>query len=1014
MADRLTRLSFDSRDHELLAIVNAVCNRDRARRETRQAFYPYFHPQGIKEIAESRGLRIAYAVIRLLDSLEGGEADERLDALRSLRDEAASLASGTLPRNTARVLLQIMKELVRSRGDYERQLRLARDFRMTAAGNPLEVRRQLRRYHLLEMPEEWNQLAFDDHVHDANTKGRKSSTHLIMDAWIKGIRRLRVIYYNYLEPRFAAELLAAAEIMGIMLRIGVEFSARYRDRFVQIIWVPRGFPDAQALLCFLAEAPVVAFMAEGRQVSEYQQRYVFEALAAYNRTHRHTLGDELGLALPAAEEAAFRAFVGTGQASLVHLGEFLHATIQAYAQPVLERQQRDRRASGDPSDVHLTEQAGALRSLDAETLIERFLEPTCNPDIPDPSMPRDDFQTPAMLKLSPHELLHRLHQLHSGYRITLNLSGLHVEEVLELLYTTEGFITRLEIFNLKDYSAGKTQHVKAISQLQQAINSDNLIALKAVILDIIEHVALSDHPDKADRIQVLTAILHDIPTLHAMYSVNRIKSRIGSDSTGRSSRFHGMGLVVRDTLPPRARRELQRGRSTLRETIPFRVNVYPRVTYLAPASGVERWHKLLEPLRRLPGMATLGTRKVRDWVFEDFSTRMVTPGNIITLGGIQRGGRLDENHPQAAPTAEQRPALRWRYLNSGVKNILKVLIGFIPAFATFALTKQWWLLAYGGAFIWFGITGLRNVLQSVLGGGGLRRSPLLRWNDYVSWARLTDSLLFTGFSVPLLDLLVKTVVLDHGLGITTASSPVMLYTIMALANGVYLCTHNALRGFTRGVIAGNFFRSVLSIPIAVGLNAMLSLALGAAGVTGVAMALQKWAAIISKAASDLVAGIIEGLGDRYNNIRARSRGYHDKLTQLLNAYAQLELMYPDMRVMALLEDPQRLSCAPNAEARDLLKIIIINALDLLYFWMYQPRARSALKRTLAQLSPEERQILLQSQKTLRLFREISQLFVDGMIGKNFSKALSFYLNHYESYLQAMEEMTRDAEGPATG
>ena len=66
-----------------------------------------------------------------------------------------------------------------------------------------------------------------------------------------------------------------------------------------------------------------------------------------------------------------------------------------------------------------------------------------------------------------------------------------------------------------------------------------------------------------------------------------------------------------------------------------------------------------------------------------------------------------------------------------------------PAFLTFALTKDWWVLAYLGAFIWFGITGLRNILQSVLGGGGFRRSRLLNWNDYISWTRITDSLLFT-------------------------------------------------------------------------------------------------------------------------------------------------------------------------------------------------------------------------------------------------------------------------------
>ena len=41
-------------------------------------------------------------------------------------------------------------------------------------GNRASSVRELRRYHLLEMPEEWNQIAFDDHVHDANTKGRKT------------------------------------------------------------------------------------------------------------------------------------------------------------------------------------------------------------------------------------------------------------------------------------------------------------------------------------------------------------------------------------------------------------------------------------------------------------------------------------------------------------------------------------------------------------------------------------------------------------------------------------------------------------------------------------------------------------------------------------------------------------------------------------------------------------------------------------------------------------------------
>ncbi len=57
------------------------------------------------------------------------------------------------------------------------------------------------------MPEEWNQVSFDDHVHDSNTKGRKSPSHLIMDAWIKGIRRLIVIYVLRRRPEVSRLLL---------------------------------------------------------------------------------------------------------------------------------------------------------------------------------------------------------------------------------------------------------------------------------------------------------------------------------------------------------------------------------------------------------------------------------------------------------------------------------------------------------------------------------------------------------------------------------------------------------------------------------------------------------------------------------------------------------------------------------------------------------------------------------------------------------------------------------------
>jgi hypothetical protein len=320
---------------------------------------------------------------------------------------------------------------------------------------------------------------------------------------------------------------------------------------------------------------------------------------------------------------------------------------------------------------------------------------------------------------------------------------------------------------------------------------------------------------------------------------------------------------------------------------------------------------------------------------------MATPGNIVTLGGI-RSKQSKAFSFQTNMQDRDSSGFSFERLNTRLKNTLKVLLGFIPAFLTFALTKDWWVLAYLGAFIWFAITGFRNIIQSVLGGGGLRRSPLLRWNDYVSWDRITDSLLYTGFSVPLLDYAVKTVVLDRGFNITTSNQPVLLYTFMALANGLYLFSHNTFRGLPRSAAVGNLFRSILSIPIAVFLNACLFSALPAFGVVDPNAILQKWAAIISKTASDFVAGIIEGLADRHTNIHLRLRDYRQKFNRILSVYSELELLHPDVKTFNVLKTSPHKKRIARAETLEMEHVIMLHALDMLHFWMYQPQGPKRL------------------------------------------------------------------------
>ncbi|MDA8404988.1 MAG: hypothetical protein M0Z56_12475 [Desulfobacteraceae bacterium] len=372
------------------------------------------------------------------------------------------------------------------------------------------------------------------------------------------------------------------------------------------------------------------------------------------------------------------------------------------------------------------------------------------------------------------------------------------------------------------------------------------------------------------------------------------------------------------------------------------------------------------------------------------------------------GGHQGDNTNRLTLADPEPEAVRilysWRYVHPVLQNIIKVGIGFVPAFLTFLLSNNWWVLMYFGAFIWFGITGLRNIVQSVVGGGGIRRSSLLKWNDFVSWDRLSDSLFYTGFSVPLLDYLVKTLILNRGFDVTIATHPVLLYVIMAMVNGIYLTSHNLFRGLPKEAAYGNFFRSVFSIPVAFLLNAVIGGILTLCGDADVNGVLQSWAAVISKASSDCVAGFIEGFADRAKNVRNRLSDYRQKLNQFLDCYARLEILFPEADAYEILENPGKWLSEAGPETRDQIVILIINALDLLYFWMYQPRARTAFDSLLRRMEPDERRILVKAQSVLKMEREISQMFIDGIAGRNFSRPLAFYLNESQAYLQAVKNI----------
>ncbi len=1005
--DRRTLL-FDKNDFDLMEIVNGILARRRHPGQIRKLFDPYLHPRGIKEMAAPKSFRIAYAMVELLGTLEKGTAEDRTSALRVMIAETLHAGNQNLRRNVARVLLQIMKALIRAHGDEDRQLVLAHDFHEACSGKPRLVRKLLRKYQLLEMPEAWNHLAFDHHVHDASTKGRKTPTHLIMDAWIKGIQFLGVIYYNFIRPEVVSELLEAAEIMGVEIRVGIEFSARMKDKYANLVWAPRGFIGREDFVKFLGDPAVQEFMNQGRVVSEYVKAHILELLRRFNRDHLPGINEEYGLSVRPLNETQFLNFVGRSQASLVHLAEFAHKNILPHLHRRVDELAGELERAGGDERAGFLKLVDSMDSLVPEGLVERFLRPDRNPGVLDPGVPCDSPDTPELLLLNPRELLDRLDALPCRSRITLNPSNLTPADVLELLYDGEGRITHIEIFNLKDWSQGRTEHRSKINQVRRVLNGGNIVEVKRLFLKILRSVEREDRLGDSDRADRMRMILRDIPRFLGFYRHQRLRSRLGSDSASRSRHSRGMGLVVIPTLPVRVRRDIKRNHDRI---LPVATTVYRHVTII-PRGEIEDTKSDLGSGVSLGGrLRVFGYARKVTWSIGHNSTRLADKGNIATLGGMaeETGNRL----LLGSPGVKQGTGgtLRWRHLNTSVKNVAKVVIGFIPAFLTFYLTKDWWLLACFGAVIWFAITGLRNILQSIVGGGGLIRSSLLSWKDYISWGRVADSLMFTGFSVPLLDYLVKHLFLAKGLNVTTATDPILLYTVIALANGIYISSHNTFRGLPPGAIVGNFFRTVLSIPVAIAFNSIIFRIILISGVPiEVAYAgLQAWAAVISKTASDIVAAVIEGAADRQHNLIQRRIDYNEKLAQVHAMYSRLELLFPEESVFELFQNPKKLAATLSTKADDVLRRMSINALDLLYFWMYQPRAETALRRFVVEMSAEDRQVFLHSQRVLTRKRVISEMFLGGLIGKRFERALAFYLSRADRYLGVLANLVSQAD-----
>ena len=134
-------------------------------------------------------------------------------------------------------------------------------------------------------------------------------------------------------------------------------------------------------------------MHEGIKVSEYQEKYVVAVLREFSRRHRLEINKIFGLNLAPLDQADFLAFVGAGQASILHLAQFVHAhLVPGMRSRIAGLKERLQKVDFEERK-QIAREIEEIKNLDSEEIVERYLRPAQNPDVPNPHVPPPTMST---------------------------------------------------------------------------------------------------------------------------------------------------------------------------------------------------------------------------------------------------------------------------------------------------------------------------------------------------------------------------------------------------------------------------------------------------------------------------------------------------------------------------------------------------------------------------------------------------------------------------------------------
>lgn len=839
-------LSFNG---EIESLVDAV-NHKLDEPPTRLYIRHLSHPGGFIRDFGKRRLSIAGAYIKIARDLSPNSADERLAALSMLVDQSLHAKTINMPLNTARIQIDLMKEVVKSRSNRRRQMEAMADFGLVSFGQEAVVRRFLNKLHLVEVPEEEKPLrelnmGWDDHVHDFLSEGRKTPTQVLLDAFVKGISRLTIVYSNLDERRMIHEAITAGNLLGIKVNIGIEFSVGQSGTRRHYMYVPPETSDSKQFFAFFDERRMIftPFLSGLRTNAASRHKTMVAAVERFNTLQRPRLNSgwepDSPCWFPPLTLEELDRIVACGQISRVHIGELMFQKFRDILQrrvlhlkaQVLAAQ--DRLARGIYSEwefKNISAQYEAVReqyvTMTPESLRTSYME---GRDVVDYDSEFTEEEPVLDTLIGQGGRIIMIHPLEIGLKDSMQHLLKHIIR-----------ITHIETLNLRDSSARNPNDLIIFNKFVYLLNNGS----EEDLVNFLEQHGISD--GARGQVQKARQITGRRPLIPVC----------GSDSTGRDPSIPGMGFIKICDIPESVR--------------PY---------------FLESHYKVPRPIADLV---------IREGKKDDSPDAPIgSASDFVCMGKIGKPFRNlvgDEEVLDLVPPGEF-----WAYLNPGLKSLWRIAIGFIVAFS-FLNFQYGQLLGAVFAVIWFTITGTRNMLVDLLASSGIAfRNWSLR---NVNFDNISQSLFWTGFSVPILGLVKIAFDNNWPLEKTGFLFEGVKFFFLCISNGIYISVHNRLRNFDRRVIRANFFRTVLAWPFATAFAPIGNL-LGMPSI------------VQAKLWSDVVGGFIEGFGKYRQRVVIRKRD----LSELLPRLSSHER---DVRLTAML--------------------------DILYIWARQPRGPTCLSQ----------------------------------------------------------------------